>query len=134
MIVVDTNVIAYLWIPGDLTPQSERLLSEDSEWSSPVLWRSEFRNVMAGLLRQGRLAFDTALQIIEKAEEQMRGREYAVASQKVLNLVRKSPCSAYDCEFVALAEELDVSLVTTDRKVIAAFPRIAVSLKEFWTN
>ncbi|HSA58085.1 MAG TPA: type II toxin-antitoxin system VapC family toxin [bacterium] len=131
MIVVDTNVIAYLWIPGDLTLQAERVLSEDSEWSSPVLWRSEFRNVMAGLLRRGKLPFETALQIVEKAEEQLRGREYAVASQKIMNLVRKSPCSAYDCEFVALAEELDVSLVTTDRKVIAAFPRIAVPLKEF---
>jgi hypothetical protein len=48
-----------------------------------------------------------------------------------LNLVRKSPCSAYDCEFVALAEDLEIPLLTTDRKILSAFPSVAVSVGKF---
>ena len=53
MIVVDTNIIAYLYLPTDLTGQAERLLESDPEWAVPVLWRSEFRNVLALYLRKG---------------------------------------------------------------------------------
>lgn len=34
----------------------------------------------------------------------------------------------YDGEFVALAKRLDTKLVTSDKKVLNAFPKIAVSL------
>ncbi len=40
----------------------------------------------------------------------------------------RSDCSAYDCEYVALAKRLGVKLVTMDRKVLRAFPEVAVSL------
>jgi len=45
--------------------------------------------------------------------------------------VLASDCSAYDCEYVALAQDLDVPLVTTDRQVLREFPKIAVSLEKF---
>lgn len=122
MIVVDTNVLAYLWLPGIRTPAAERLLKKDPDWNAPLLWRSEFRNVLAGCLRRGDLDLETALQIAEGAEEQMRGREFSVPSAQVLARVEESECSAYDCEFVALAEELKVSLVTVDEKLLKSFP------------
>ena len=46
----------------------------------------------------------------------------------VLELVRKSDCSAYDCELVALAVRLGIRLVTMDKKLLRAFPGDAVSL------
>jgi predicted nucleic acid-binding protein len=46
----------------------------------------------------------------------------------VLELVRDSDCSAYDCEFVALATKLDAKLVTMDRKLLRAFPKRVVAL------
>jgi predicted nucleic acid-binding protein len=128
MIVVDTNVLAYLWLPGDHTMAAERLLKRDPDWNAPLLWRSEFRNVLAGCLRRGDVTLETALQIADGAEGQMRGREYSVPSAQVLSRVEESECSAYDCEFVVLADELGVSLVTSDEKLLKSFPAVARAL------
>jgi predicted nucleic acid-binding protein len=128
MIVVDTNVLAYLWLPGDRTAQAERLLRSDPDWNAPILWRSEFRNVLAGCLRRGDVNLGTALQIADEAEGQMRGREFSVPSAQVLARVEASDCSAYDCELVVLAEELGVKLVTSDEKLLRSFPRVATKL------
>jgi predicted nucleic acid-binding protein len=124
MIVVDTNVLAYLWLPGERTAAAESLLKKDPDWNAPVLWRSEFRNVLAGCLRREVVNLETALRIVEGAEGQMRGREFSVPSAQVLARVGESDCSAYDCEFVVLAEELGVALVTSDEKLLKSFPSI----------
>ncbi|HEY3204693.1 MAG TPA: type II toxin-antitoxin system VapC family toxin [Thermoanaerobaculia bacterium] len=128
MIVVDTNVLAYLWLPGERTEAAEQLLQTDAEWNAPLLWRSEFRNVLAGCMRRGDVSLETALQIVEAAEGQMRGREFSVPSAQVLARVEESDCSAYDCEFVVLAEELGVALITSDEKLVKSFPAVARSL------
>lgn len=131
MIVVDTNTIAYLFIPGDHTQQARQALKKDVEWVAPLLWRSEFRNILASYLRQELLTLSLALQIMTEAENLMRGGEYEVASVKVLDLASTSGCSAYDCEFIALGRGLEVSVVTSDRRVLKAFPADTVSLEEF---
>ena len=55
MIVVDTNVVSYLYLNGERSHQAEKLLSLDPHWCAPVLWRSEFRNVLGLYLRKGLL-------------------------------------------------------------------------------
>ena len=131
MIVADTNLIAYLWIPGDHTSEAEHLLRQDSEWAVPLLWRSEFRNILAGAVRSGKLSLGLAVQLAEEAERLVAGKEYSVPSPRVLEAAIQSQCSAYDCEFVVLAEDLGVSLVTMDREILKAFPKRAVSIKQF---
>lgn len=128
MIVVDSNVLAYLYLPGEYTGAAEALLSSDSEWTAPLLWRSEFRSILAGYLRRRSLSFDQAAALQAEAEKLLAGGEYEVDSTSVLELVRDSDCSAYDCEFVALAEKLDVKLVTMDKKLLRAFPSRTVAL------
>ena len=128
MIVVDTNVLAYLYLPTDHTSRTEALLQQDSEWAAPVLWRSEFRSILAGYMRRKTLTFVEARAIQAEAEALVAGNEHDVDSQQVLELVRDSDCSAYACEFVALAIRLGVKLVTMDAKLLKAFPRHAVSL------
>lgn len=129
MIVVDSNVIAYLYLPGEFTDAAETLLERDSEWAAPVLWRSEFRNILAGYLRRGAVTFEQALALQHEAESLLAGLEFEVDSRSVLELVRDSDCSAYDCEFVALAGSLNTRLVTMDKKLLKAFPEKAVALK-----
>jgi len=58
-------------------------------------------------------------------------QEFTVPTERIIKLVLASDCSAYDCEYVALAQDLDVPLVTTDRQVLREFPKIAVSLEKF---
>ena len=128
MIVVDTNTLAYLYLPGEHTAKAEALLERDATWAAPVLWRSEFRNILAGYLRRKALTFEQAVAIQSEAEELLRDAEFEVDSAEVLELVRGSDCSAYDCEFVALAASLEVPLWTMDAKLLRAFPKRCVSL------
>lgn len=128
MIVVDSNIVAYLYLPGEYTAAAEALLENDPSWAAPILWRSEFRNILAGYLRRGSLTFQQAHDLQREAEDLLGGAEYEVDSLSVLELVRDSECSAYDCEFVALAMKLGTKLVTMDGKLLRAFPGITVAL------
>ncbi len=119
MIVVDTNVIAYLFLVGDHTAQAREAFRKDPDWAAPLLWRSEFRNVLAFYLRQKQLELSQALQLMREAELLMQEGEYEVTSLQVLSLTASSRCSAYDSEFVALAQELGVPLITSDARILA---------------
>ncbi len=131
MIVADTNIIAYLMIPGDRTETVRNILRVDSDWVAPVLWRSEFRNVLTLYLRHQNLAFRQAVALMQEAENLMSAGEYQVSSTDVLDLVARSTCAAYDCEFVAVAQKFDIPLVTADAKLLSAFPNVAISPENF---
>ena len=128
MIVVDSNVLACRYLPGPHTEAAERLYQQDAEWHAPILWRSQYRNILAGYMRRGSLTFEQALAIQHEAESLLNGAEHEADSRRVLELVKESDCSAYDCEFVALAMTLGVKLVTMDAKLLKAFPKYAVAL------
>ena len=128
MIVVDSNVLAYLYLPSEYTAAAEALLEKDSDWAAPILWRSEFRNILAGCMRRKAITFDQANSLQREAESLLEGAEFELESHAVLELVRDSDCSAYDCEFIALAMRLDTQLVTMDKKLLRAFPKRAIAL------
>ena len=128
MIVVDTNVIAYLLLPGPWTHAAETLLQAEPVWAAPPLWRSEFRNILTGYLRRGTFSFEETLTLQSTAESLMADHEISVESRTVFELVKESNCTAYDCEFVALARQTGTLLYTVDAKLLAAFPETAKSL------
>jgi len=131
MIVTDTNVIGYLFLSSNRSHLSELAFRKDPEWAAPVLWRSELRNVLASYMRKAILGFYEAQQIMDGALTVMRGREFDVSSGETLRLVSASQCSAYDCEFVAVARDLGVPLVTVDKQLLREFPDTAISLDAF---
>jgi len=131
MIVVDVNAIAYLWIPGEMTQHAERALASDPHWVSTLLWRSEFRNILTGYLRRGDLDEATVTRCLAGAESQLSGHEFLIPTALVMEKVVNSTCSAYDCEYVALADDLNATLVTSDRQILDQFPRLARSLNDF---
>ena len=131
MIVADTNIISYLLLPTSYSDTVDELYKLDSEWVAPTLWKSEFRNVLALYLRKEVITFEKALQILETAESIMAQNEFDVSSAQVLALVEKSNCSSYDCEFIALAQHLNIKLVTQDKKVLREFPSVAIPVVDF---
>jgi predicted nucleic acid-binding protein len=131
LIVADANVLAYLWLPGPLSATAAVCLKKDPDWASPSLWRSEFRNVLAAYIRKGILDVASAKSAFQKAEKTLNGQEYSVTTDEVLDLISQSKCSAYDCEYIALAQRLGVKLVTKDAKLIREFPRVAIDLDAF---
>jgi predicted nucleic acid-binding protein len=131
MIVADTNLIAYLMIEGDFTPQAELVYQFDSNWVAPYLWRSKFRNILALYLRKDYLSMAEAKTIMAQAEALMKNKEFELDSTSILKMIWNSTLSAYDCEYVVLAEKLGVNLITNDRKILKSFPDLAVSLESY---
>ncbi len=131
MIVVDTNIISYLFLTGEFSERAEKILLKDEKWAAPLLWRSEFRNVLAQYIRKKILTLDDAKEIMESASLLMEANEYHVDSAQVLDLANSSNLSAYDCEFITLAKNLGCKMVTADQKIAAQFSGYAVLIEAF---
>ena len=103
MIVVDTNILAGHCLPGPGNKASELLLQLDPEWAAPVLWRSEFRNVLCGYLRRGVMNLDKAGEVIAVLEE-------AVAPSKRVDveaMIAKTRALRESLKFTTTPEEID---------------------------
>jgi len=131
MIVADSNALAYLTIRSEFSALAEAVFAVDASWAAPLLWLSEYRNTLAKYMQHRGMTMESALLSLRSAEEVIGDREYKVSSEKVLELVKNSGCTAYDCEYVALAQDLKVPLLTTNQQLLRAFPKTAVSLEKF---
>ncbi len=131
MIVADPNLIVYFAIRDSQSEWADAVYETDSTWVAPLLWRSEFCNALTKYMQFAGMSLEMSLLALHAAEEVINGREYKVSSPKVLELAYKSKCSAYDCEYIALAQDLGVPLVTANKQVLKAFPKMAVSLEKF---
>lgn len=111
--------------------EAESVWQKDSNWIVPPLWKSEFRNILAQYLRHKKLSLLESQTLLREAETILEHKVYEVDSDWVLRLVNISSCSAYDCEYVSLAQRFGVLLVTADKEVLREFPETAVSPQQF---
>lgn len=131
MIVADTNLIVHAFLPGNETEEAREVFRKSGDWAAPLLWKSEFRNVLSTYMRRKELTLNRASVLMQEAEAFLHGKEQQIGSSEVLALAAVSGCSAYDCEFIALAEFLNAPLVTHDRQILRAFPEIASTPRAF---
>lgn len=131
MIVVDTNIIAYLHIAGEFTPSALQVLAKDPHWIAPPLWQSEYRNVLTGYVKHNVINLEEAIRLLVDGLNTMQDREVAPFNSRVLTLASQSTSSSYDCEFVALAMDIGCQLVTADKKIARNFPDVAITLEDF---
>jgi predicted nucleic acid-binding protein len=131
MIVVDVNLVAYAVLPGERTQQALTLLARDPEWVAPVLWQSELRNVLATTMRVRGLRYEVALGAWARARDLVVDSPTPSDTARVLRLAAESRASAYDCEYVALAESLAVPFVTSDVRLARRVPRVARHVGDF---
>ena len=126
MIVVDANVISYLLIRGERSEAMDRLQKLDPDWIAPKLWLDEFLNVLCTYERTGGLTQEQSVEILEDAVALMDGASYDLPPERVLTVARQTNCSAYDSQYIALAQDLGLKLYTCDKRVISKCPSIAL--------
>ena len=132
MIVVDTNVIAALILQHDGRQWAERLWERDSSWQVPFLWASEFRNVVLAYYRKGLATLEDCREAMSAARLALPpANEHEPDDRLVLQLAAGSGCSAYDCEFIAVAQTLTVPLITWDKQILRSFHGAALTPEEY---
>jgi predicted nucleic acid-binding protein len=130
VIVVDTNLVAYAVLPGERTADALRVADRDSNWVAPPVWRRELRNVLATLMRVRHLSLGRALLAFEAAEELVTDATVEPSIEECLRLAARGQVSAWDAEFVFVAEALGLPLVTADKRLARAFPGLVVPLED----
>ncbi|HOT97159.1 MAG TPA: VapC toxin family PIN domain ribonuclease [bacterium] len=131
MIVVDAQMVAALLLKSDHTHVVRLVFQKDDEWIAPLLWRSEFRQLLAHYLRKNVLSLRQASLIMQEAENLMQGGQFDIPSLEILTVAGKYDCSAYAAEYAALALEQGVPLVTTDKVYLHKFPSIAIKPESY---
>lgn len=131
MIIVDANIIAYFLLQTEKTEVVEKIWAKDMDWYAPLLWRSEVRNILTNYIRHNLLTLEQTQVVMDKAHEIMHEREHFVSSTVVLELAASSHCTAYDCEYVALAQQFGLTLVTFDKTIVQNFPAATMFPQDF---
>jgi len=131
LIVVDTNLLVYAVLPGEGTAMALRVAARDADWVAPPLWRHELANVLATWMRVRDLTLADAVDVFAEAERLVVDAELTPGLERKLDLAARGKVSAYDAEFVALAQELDLRLVTADRRLARAFPKSVLLVEDF---
>jgi predicted nucleic acid-binding protein len=129
MVVVDTNILAYLLIDGDRTPDAQALLARDAEWKSEAFLLIEFSNILATYVRAGSLRRGDAYALLDEAEKRVRGL-VNLPHSRALRLAEQFAVSAYDARFLGAAQTLGARLVTEDTRLRAAAPALTLSLAD----
>ena len=130
MFVVDTNIIAPLFVKGADSDAVKRLHAHDQVWRTDPFALIEFSNVLANYERAGYLTRALAKQCLGEAQTFLRPHYLAVTHQAALEMAIRFRTTGYDGRFLALADQLGSRLVTQDKELRAAAPRLTQSLSE----
>ncbi|OGA29724.1 MAG: hypothetical protein A3I01_18920 [Betaproteobacteria bacterium RIFCSPLOWO2_02_FULL_65_24] len=131
MIVVDVNVVAYFFIYGEKTTSARDLMRRDPDWRLPTLWRHEFLNVLATFVREGGATVEEARALWRRSIDLLGQREHGVDMESALAMASEHRVSAYDAQYVALAQQLQTVCVSEDRRLLNSFPNLVRTLETF---
>jgi len=130
VLIIDTNVVAYLLIEGDYTAAARLLHRRDDDWRSEAFIMVEFENVLTASIAARRMNLVRAQRFLADATSLLHGKLALIPHDLVLSLAVRYPVTAYDARFLALAQQLDKRLITEDAKLRAAAPKLTQSLAE----
>ena len=131
MIVADTNLLVYLFVESDFTDRARQVHSIDSDWVFPPIALSEAANVLVTLVREKCITPGAASETLSIIEKRVKAGVREVSMKAVLDLAVQRNISAYDAQFVVLADLLGINLVTEDGKLKKTFPDKAISMEVF---
>ena len=129
--VLDNTILVHALIVGPRTDLAREVLIRDPDWAMPVLWRSEFLNVLATYARLGGLPEKECQRLWALAVNLFEPAERPVDLAAALALAIRHSLSAYDAQYVELARTLGTRLVTEDRELLRKLPDLAWSMEAF---
>lgn len=121
MVLVDTNILAYLLIEGDRTAAAQELYARDPDWRSEGFILVEFSNVLATQMRAKSLSREQGTRLLAEAQALIPDPTI-VQHAKALEAVSHFGISAYDARFIAMAMQVKLKLITEDTKLRSAVP------------
>ena len=68
VVLIDTNILAYLMIEGDRTTAAQKLFERDSEWCSEAFVMVEFSNILATYIRTKALTRTQGTRLLTEAQ------------------------------------------------------------------
>ncbi len=131
MIVVDANILAYSTIEGTLTPLALQVRKRDPHWRLPGIWRHEILNIFTTYVRQNGLTKEKAVKALEDVYAHIFPNEVELGLVETLEIALQHKISAYDAQYVLLAQKLGVPCVTEDHALRRAAPRLTISMEGF---
>ena len=131
MIVADTNLLVYLLIDG---PLPSRFVPTIEFGPSLRCCVTNYCTCFRDTLNAAKLARDEAIRHYKRAMSMVDVSGWHPDPMTILNMAERSKCSTYDLEYVWLAQELNVPLVTADNDVLKAYPDVAVGIKPYTTG
>jgi predicted nucleic acid-binding protein len=130
MLLVDTNIVAYLLINGDYTEAAQELRRRDPDWRSEAFLLVEFTNVLASSVARKRMTLSLAEDFLAKVSSLFDGKLGRIPHASVLAIAARHRVSAYDARFLALADRIRSRLVTEDTRLRSAAPGLTQSLAD----
>ena len=130
MVLVDTNVIAPLYVRSARTDAVEELFARDAVWRTEPLALIELSNVLITYERARYITGATARDCLNRAAAFLQPQLFRVSHQAALEAALDYRVTAYDARFLALADQLGSRLVTEDARLRAAAPGLTQSLAE----
>jgi predicted nucleic acid-binding protein len=132
VVLVDTNILAYLIIEGDRTAAAQKLFERDSDWCSEAFVMVEFSNLLATYVRTKTLTQAQGTRLLTEAQA-LVSTLHSMTNTQALETAMQYEISAYDARFISLAKHLKLKLVTEDAKLRTAVPSWTVSLADALT-
>jgi predicted nucleic acid-binding protein len=129
VVLIDTNILAYLLLEGDRTALAQELYERDSDWCSEAFLMVEFSNVLATSIRSRAITREQGVKLLAGAEALVPVLT-SVQHERVLEAAIQFGTSAYDARFIALAMQMKIKLVTEDARLRSAVPAWTNSISE----
>lgn len=126
MIVVDSQLIAYLLLPGEHTGLAEQLYRSNPHWIAPQNWKLEFLDILRRYEEEAKSGILNTHQVLIHAEKLMEKGTYDVGLDRALSMSRRLKSTITAGFYMALAEDQNTKFYTFRKEFLYASPALAV--------
>lgn len=131
MIVVDANILVSCVTETTHSPLARRVAAKDPKWILPALWQYEVTSAITVFIRSRVLRMEQGIAAMEECRSLVAGREAAVDQIQACRLAVDLGISAYDAQYVALAQSYGVHCVSADQPLARKTPGLVIHLADF---